>query len=197
VTNSDSLPLIFTTAITVDQIMPNTFSDVHGGHWFFEQLKTVVDAGVFSGTGDRLFNPNTNVTNAMMAQIFANVADADLAAYITSTFADVPDYAWYVSVSEWVVSEGIMTADGGNFNPQATVSRMEMINLILNFSEVTGMGQRTIQGSGLSNPNTFMSILEMQGLVAEGADGTIDVNAPTTRAEAAAIFSLMLMIFAR
>ena len=197
VTNTNSIPLTFTTTITVDQIMPNTFSDVHGGYWFFEQLKATVDAGVFSGTGNRLFNPQVNVTNAMMAQIFANIVGADLSSYTTSSFADVSVGAWYIPAAEWAVEAGVMTAAGGNFNPQATVSRMEMVEMVLEFSYVTGMGQRTIQGSGLSNPSTLMSILEMQGLVAEEADGTVDVNAPITRGETAAVFSLMLMIFAR
>ena len=197
VMNSNSIPLTFTTIITVDEIMANTFSDVHGGYWFFEQLKTTVEAGVFSGTGDRLFNPHINVTNAMLAQIFANIANADLSVYATSSFADVSDNAWYLPAAEWAVNAGVILRTGDDFNPQATISRMEMVNMVLQFSYVMNMGQRTIQGSGLSNPNTFMSIIEMQGLVAEEADGTVDVNAPITRAETAAIFSLMIMIFAR
>ena len=197
VTNSNEIPLTFTATITVDAPMPNTFSDVHGGYWFFEELRTVVDAGVFAGIGNRKFNPNANITNAMLAQIFANIVNPDLSAYTTSGFADVSSDAWYLPTAEWAAARGFISPQGGNFNPNATISRIALVEKILEFSYITGMGQRTIQGSGLSNPNTFMSILEMQGLVQEEADGTINVNAATTRAETAAIFSLMLMIFAR
>ena len=197
VTNANSVSLTFIATITVDEVRPSTFSDVHGGYWFFERLKEVVEAGLFSGTGDRLFNPHINVTNAMMARMFANIAGADLSAYITSSFTDITDNAWYLSVAEWATETGVILRTGGNFNPQATVSRMEMVEMVLNFAYVMDMGQRTIQGSGLGNPVTLMNILEMQGLIAEEADGTVDVNAPTTRAELAAVMSLMLMIFAR
>ena len=52
----------------------SVFTDVNTGDWFAEEVEYVRDNGLMNGVGDNKFDPNGNVTRAMMWTTLARIA---------------------------------------------------------------------------------------------------------------------------
>ena len=122
-----------------------TFADVPEDAWFTNAIEWCANAGLASGKGEGIFDPNGNVTRQELAMFFYKLADyqgtdmdqlADL-----STFSDgeaVPD--WSKTALSWCVNAGIISGkadlDGTvSLNPFDTAARCELASILMRYLE--------------------------------------------------------------
>jgi hypothetical protein len=117
----------------------HTFLDVPYSHWAWSYVEGVEDAGVTSGCGGGNFCPNSLVTRAQMAVFLLKAKHG--AAYsppaCVGLFSDVPCPGhWAANWIEALAAEGITSGcGGGNFCPDANVSRAQMAVFLLKAKE--------------------------------------------------------------
>jgi len=190
-------------AVTVTPaVQPPQFTDVPPTAWFRQYVDTVTSAGLFQGTAPGIFSPNSTMTRAMFAQVMANLEGVNLASYagVTPSFVDVSPNSWYFTAVEWAARMGIVTGfDGGNFAPNAPVTREQIAVMIYRYINIAGislphgiMPVFTDQGSVSSWAVDAVNAMQAASIITGRPDGRFDPQATATRAEVAAIFARLL-----
>lgn len=161
------------------------FSDVQADAWYIPAAQYVVDNGLMEGT-DKGFEPNTNVSRAMMVTILHRVAGAPAQ---TGANKDI----WYGEALAWGMDAGI--TDGTN--PESIVTREQIAALLYRYA---GAEAAEADLSAFSDADSIsawakdaMDWAVANGLFTGKTGGVLDPQGSATRAEAAAL----LMRFAQ
>ena len=124
-------------------------------------IEQMVDWGITQGCGQDRFCPSRTVTRAQMAAfLYRSVTRLygvpdPAEAQLTDVGADV----WYRSEAQWAAANGVMRVTDGAFNPQGSVTRADMAEMLVAafdhlsaspefqdlFSDVAGIPYATIQ----------------------------------------------------
>ena len=174
--NTFRMPDKAVTASAVFVPMSFPFVDVRTGDWFYDYVAYVYSNGLMDGTSATTFEPNANMTRAMVWTIIARAEGIDTTGGAT----------WYAKAQEWVVAKG--TSDGEN--PSAAITRQELVTMLWRLS-----GEPVVNYT-LTSPDAYaisgwayeaMRWAVSEGII-EGDDlGNLNPTANSTRAEAAAI----------
>ena len=117
-----------------------TFADVPTSHWAWQWIERLYNAGVTSGCSQAPLNycPNGDVTRAEMAKFLLaalygeNYLPPQLLEGEDTGFADVPSDYWAAPWIKQLGIEGITSGcGGGNYCPNADVTRAEMAKFLL------------------------------------------------------------------
>ncbi len=112
------------------------FTDVLSRGWYADAVDFAVAHQFFNGVSDNKFEPNNEMTRAMVAKVIANMEGADLTSYNTSAFVDVDKDAWYGAAIAWAADNKIVSGVGsGKFDPNAPVTREQLALMIHKFIE--------------------------------------------------------------
>lgn len=122
-----------TVSIPVTVKNVDKFDDVTKNDWFYDAVKFVGDAGVMSGTANRTFSPNMDVTRAMAVTVLYRLEKSP-AVTAASGFFDVPAGQWYSDAVAWANAKGIVQGDGQNFYPNQTITREQLAAILYRFS---------------------------------------------------------------
>lgn len=156
-------------------------------HWAKDYVKTLAENGVVGGYDDGTFLPNKNVTRAEYIKMIVGMFELEEAA--ENPFADVADNAWYKEYVEKAVAAGLIEGDGGNFNPDATITRQDA-TVILHRLGVIAAGDTEItfgdEASVADYAKDAVATLASAGII-NGSDGNFNPANAITRAETAAI----------
>ena len=116
----------------------NQFSDVKKSDWFYESVMLAVQNGIFSGTGENSFSPNSTMTRAMYVTVMGKIAKINPADYKgIGEFSDVQSDKWYAPYVKWANDKGITSGIGnGKFNPDGLITREQMATLTVKFFDV-------------------------------------------------------------
>ena len=152
------------------------FVDVRTGDWFYDYVAYVYSNGLMDGTSATTFEPNANMTRAMVWTIIARAEGVDTDGGAT----------WYAKAQEWVVAKGI--SDGKN--PSAAITRQELVTMlwrlagepVVNYA-LTAPDADAISGWAYEAMRWAVS----EGIIEGDENGLIHPTATCTRAEAAAI----------
>ena len=179
-----------------------TFVDVSYSDWFYEAVMTVVTAGVFIGTGNNEFSPNSHITRAEFVKAIANFTGVNLSAFagMQSIFDDVAADMWYSDAIEWATAYNIVTGFGdGTFRPYAPITREQMALVVFRFLQSTNfelpvMSTHAFVDQGSISYWALEAVLAMQatGIMIGNANGEFSPHDATTRAEVAALFARLL-----
>ena len=88
------------------------FTDLKVEDSYFKAVSYAVEAGLFNGTSDTTFSPDTTMTRAMFVTVLGRLAEVDTSKYTEVTFTDVVAGSWYAPYVEWAASEGIVNGLG-------------------------------------------------------------------------------------
>jgi hypothetical protein len=153
------------------------FRDVNPSDWFYDDVKFVVENGLFSGVWEDSFEPATAMTRAMMITVLARYAGID-----TTGGAE-----WWSRAIEWGVKNGL--TDGENLNDNIT--REQIVTLLWRYAEEpigTGDLSSFIDASDVSDwAIESMNWALGAELIRGRDDGALDPRGSATRAEVAAI----------
>ena len=174
-----------------------TYIDVTDDDWFYECVQEASNAGILQGAKngqDNVFRPNDNTTRQEMAIIASRLLGINCGAFekVTLPYKDVSSIAdWALGYVKVAYKMGIMKGDGTNFNPNASISREEVMAMFARMYGLTGSADLTqfadhAQISAWAKPE--VEAVVATGLV-KGDNGYLKPKNPITRAEIAQIIA--------
>ena len=156
------------------------FTDVAEGDWFYDYVEYVYANGLMDGTSDTTFEPNANMTRAMVWAILARI-DGE-----TVTGAN-----WVETAREWAMASGV--SDGENAD--GYVTREQLATMLWRYAGEPAsdysLSAFTDAGSVSDYAATAMAWAVEHGIITGVTDTTIEPQGTATRAQCAA----MLMRF--
>jgi len=113
----------------------STFLDVPPSNPYFSYVETIAALGITGGCGGAYFCPDSSVTRAQMAVFLlkAKLGSSHVPPAATGqVFADVPANSFAAAWIEELASQGVTSGcGGGNYCPNATVTRRQMSAFLL------------------------------------------------------------------
>lgn len=100
-----------------------SFKDIPANHTYYKEIAAVAEAGIMSGRGNNMFDPDATLTRAQMAKIVALAYDLKGTSKIV--FKDVPKNDWAYEYIQQLAANNITTGYPGNlFKPNESISRV-------------------------------------------------------------------------
>ena len=156
------------------------FTDVADGDWFYDYVEYVYANGLMDGTSDTTFEPNANMTRAMVWAILARI-DGE----------SVTGANWVETAREWAMANGV--SDGTDAN--GYVTREQLATMLWRYAGEPAsdysLSAFTDAGSVSDYAATAMAWAVEHGIITGVTDTTIEPQGTATRAQCAA----MLMRF--
>ncbi|MDR0906580.1 MAG: S-layer homology domain-containing protein [Oscillospiraceae bacterium] len=185
----------------IDNQNPNTgrgenpFTDVAESDWFYDDVAFVYANGLFSGTSDTTFSPETAMTRAMLVTVLFRLA-APAKGANTTNFADVPLGEYYSDAVAWAAENGIVEGYDGKFYPDEPISRQDLAVILLRYAELIGKGPVgawaiRLDYADLDEVSDYAASAVMwttlKGIISGKPDKILDPKAQASRAEVAAM----------
>lgn len=122
--------------ITPELTPAKEFTDVPANAWYKQYVDYAVQNKMFSGTSEKEFSPNVDMTRAQFVQVLANIAGARLNNSMPSGFADAPAGKWFTGAVKWAVENGVASGvSATEFNPTGKIDRQQMCVMLVNYVE--------------------------------------------------------------
>ncbi len=177
-----------------------TYADVTDDDWFYDCVTKASNAGILQGSkyGESdIFRPNDNTTRQEMAIIASRLLGINCGAFekVALPYKDVSSIAdWALGYVKVAYKMGVMKGDGQNFNPNASISREEVMAMFARMFNLTGSADLTqfadhAQISPWAKPE--VEAVVATGLV-QGDNGYLKPKNAITRAEIAAIIERVI-----
>ena len=162
------------------------FTDVKSGDWFYDYVAYVYSNGLMDGTSATTFEPNANMTRAMVWAILARI-DGET----------VTGSNWADTARTWAMAEGV--SDGTD--PNGLVTREQFATMLYRYAVAKGYDVSIGEDTNILSYADFDEISEWaipaiqwacgSGIITGVTDATIVPQGSATRAQCAA----MLMRF--
>ena len=194
------------TTYTVDKLTVSTrieieftngtlpFTDVRESDWFYDDVVFAYENGLFSGTSDTTFSPNTSMTRAMLVTVLYRL-EGQPTVNGRSGFSDVTFNSYYEDAVTWAADNGIVNGiSASTFSPNANVTREQMAAILYRYAQYKKYN--TAASSSLNSFSDHASVsgyavTPLQWAVAEklinGSAGKLMPTGNATRAQVAAI----------
>lgn len=178
--------------------MVSGFSDVNKNQWFASAVKTMSDNDIMDGVTSYLFNPDSQITRATVAQLLYNY-DGKPYIYSISGFSDTSSTAWYAPAVTWCKIAGVAYGSpDGSFGPDDNITREEMVSMVyrylVNKGVISGSSQADLSvysdsGDVDAYASDAMAWAVSNGFISGTSEGMLDPRAYTTRAQTAQFMS--------
>ena len=168
------------------------FTDVDEDDWFYDPVKYVYEHDIMAGTGKTIFDPDVELSRAMIAQVLYNL-DKDSYADIASVFTDVTSGDWFYDAVTWAAAEGVVAGYGnGLFGSLDDVTREQLAMILYNYAV-----SKDYKISGTANLGMYTDADQISGWATNAVswavannllfstNGLLTPTAPATRAEIA------------
>ena len=174
--------------------IPN-FTDING-HWAKEHILFAVSRGLFSGTSETTFSPNTTLTRGMFVTALGRLAGINPADYQTRKFTDVKADAYYAPYVNWAVSKGIVSGTTSTtFAPDSNITREQMAVIMKNYADKMGYSiPKTLEAVTFADNAQISSwakdavkAMQQAGVLSGKENNRFDPQGSATRAEAATV----------
>ncbi len=168
------------------------FKDVPDDAWYASAVEYVKTEELMSGTSENMFEPDRQLTRAMLATVLYRRAGAPELAEGSrdNPFEDVPADSWCADAVYWARANGIaLGVDAAHFKPDKVVNREQTAVMLWRFEgqpEVTELA--TCIDRLAVSPYAIMGVSwAWNSHVMKGSNGIFNPFAPTTRAQMAQI----------
>ena len=166
-------------------------------HWAKADIDFVVSRGLFSGTSETTFSPDSTITRGMFVTALGRLAGIDPVGYPSSSrFTDVPATAYYAPFVEWAASKGIVSGTGeGSFSPDAAITREQMALIMRQYADKLGYTLPvareavtfTDENQITSNMKDAVRAIQQAGIMSGKGNNRFGPKDAATRAEAAVV----------
>lgn len=117
------------------------FKDVEPNAWYTKFVKASKELGLITGYADGTFKPEQLITKAEAVKILFETAETEIDQNVEAApFKDTPldaQNAWYLPYAKHAIITGLDGGDAnGNFDPFHSMTRGEIAELILRFSQL-------------------------------------------------------------
>ena len=175
-------------------VVPLTFADVAPDAWYYDDVRYVVEKGLFQGLSTDTFAPGSTMQRSMMTTVLHRLAGEPVAEY-AAVFSDIPDGQWYTRGTIWCAQVGVVSGMGdGSFAPAADVTRQQIAVMLRNYA--MKMGYAANERGDLTGFRDAASVADWArdavswavgaGLL-NGSDGALLPGNNATRAQVAAM----------
>ncbi len=180
-----------------EEVKPaSKFNDISGYDWANDAIELLADRSIVNGRAEGVFAPGENVTRAEFVTMIVNA----FGWYDTgseSAFTDVSANDWFTAHVASGANKGIITGDGGLFNPNVSITREDMA--VIAFRALLASGktldaEKSFTDSGVMADYAIEAIGKMagSGVLSGMPDGSFEPKRNLTRAEAAVVIYNML-----
>lgn len=175
-------------------VVPLTFADVTPDAWYYDDVRYVVEKGLFQGLSADTFAPGSTMQRSMMTTVLHRLAGEPAAGY-AAVFSDIPDGQWYSRGTIWCAQVGVVSGMGdGTFAPAMDVTRQQIAVMLRNYA--VKMGYAANERGDLTGFRDTASVADWAqdavswavgaGLL-NGSDGALLPGSNATRAQVAAM----------
>ena len=165
------------------------FTDVAENDWFYDNVKYVVDNGLFEGTSDTKFTPAANMTNGMVITVLGRIAGVEEGEIATAQ-------PYYAPACVWAKENAIIE---DSFDPEADVTREGLVVLLYKYAVLAGEDVSVDENTNFLSFNDFWDVSEAakpammwaltRGIIKGDNKMNLFPQHTATRAEVAAIFT--------
>lgn len=177
--------------VTVTKAGVVGFKDVTRGEWFYDAVMYVYGNGIMNGTAAGIFEPETTMTRAMLAQVLYNMEGKPESS--GADFEDVPEDAWFYDAVGWAAENGIVSGyDEKTFGSYDNITREQAAAMLYRYAGLTSTEQ--------SIPGEYSDIADVSdwavpavawavqnGIINGMEDGTLSPASNASRAQLSAI----------
>ena len=193
---------LFAATVTFTVDVTTLFPDVKESDWFFPAVDFAYRNHLMVGN-ERGFEPNANLSRAMIAQILCNV-EGPASVDRIGLFSDVKSSDWFYFAVDWAGCNALISGQpDGTFAPNRNATREELISIIYRYAKFKKMdvssGEDGTALAAFADADSVSSWAReaMQWACAEGIlsgkpGKLIDPKGTATRAETAQIFKNLL-----
>lgn len=183
------------TVTVEDAAVELPFTDVKEENWFYDDVAYVVAHSLMNGIGDDKFDPNGDVSRAMVPTVLYRVEGQPEAP--AGAFTDVAAGQWYTDAINWAAANSIVNGVGGGaFGITEKITHEQLATMLYRYAEYKGCDMSVsndlsayTDGDKVSN----WALKQMQWAVAAGITGdkgtSLDPQGVATRAELAAFLT--------
>jgi len=173
------------------------FDDLDITKWYHFDTDYVIENGIFKGTTETTFEPDSAQTRAMMVTVLYRV-EGEPAVNRSIPFADVDMGAYYANAVIWGQQNGIIKGySETEFGPDDKITREQIAAIMHRYAQYKGYDVSVGENTNILSYDDFDSISEyaipsMQwavgsGLIKGKSESTLNPLDNATRAEIAAI----------
>ena len=109
------------------------------GHWAHVGIDFVLKTGLFYGTSENYFSPDSPMTRAMLVTVLYRM-EGRPETQAENPFDDVPDDKWYTDAVIWAAENGIVVGVMENiFNPDGKITREQLATILYSYSKFKGL----------------------------------------------------------
>lgn len=173
-----------------------TFTDVKEGSWYKAAVDTATGLGLFAGTTETEFSPDSPLTRAMLVTVLHRLSGEAEFGVGDGAFTDVPAGSWYADAVDWANAAGVTSGTGSGFSPEGRITREQLVTMLYRYAELIGAdtkGRASLDkfqdsGSVSKYAAEAMEWAVELGLI-QGRDGNLVPQGNATRAEVAAVLT--------
>ena len=174
------------------------FTDMDG-HWANGVVTKGAQLGITNGYEDGSFKPDASITRAEFVKMLANILPVQTPSEVKS-FNDITSH-WAKNEIELFASLGIINGYGnGNFAPNQTITREEMVIIVARLLNLTDVAKDTTKGqfADINDVSSYAQQVVVNaaqaGIINGKGDNTFAPKAQATRAEALTVIINMLSL---
>ena len=166
-------------------------------HWAAEVVDIISSQHIISGYADGTFKPDQDMTRAEFVKVLVSSLYIENSNISNKVFEDVTSNHWGYNYINTAQQRGWVMGHDGKFNPEATITRQEMITIMMRvYQDITGTSIKTMKSADLSLFADNIKIGEwaqeyMEKAVAmkliQGYDNHLSPTSNATRGEAATV----------
>lgn len=110
------------------------FDDVAAEAWYAPAVDYVKYGRLMYGTGSNLFQPDAQMTRAMLAQVLYELEGAPSVKGLSCPFTDVGD-SWYTDAVIWAYNAGVVAGvSATQFAPNEALTREQMVTMLFGYA---------------------------------------------------------------
>ena len=174
----------------------DTYSDVKSNDWYYEAVKYVYESNLMQGT-DKGFEPNDNMTRAMLITVLWRLEDEPVVDY-NMNFDDVKSDDWNTEAVRWAASENIIFGIGNNlFGTNDEITREQLTTILYRYAHKKSIAKEADINSSINHYKDSVKVSAYAfsamewavdfGLIKGKTEATICPSDSATRAETATI----------
>ena len=123
------------TATLLVECPASRFTDVDRNEYYHEGIDFVVSRGYMIGMGGAKFQPDTEMSRAMLVTVLYRAAGEPDTGKQVNPFTDVADDAWYTKAVIWAANNGIVNGVAKNvFAPDASITREQIAAMLYRYA---------------------------------------------------------------
>jgi hypothetical protein len=172
-------------------------------HWARTSIEVLASRGIVDGLSVNEFVPDGLLTRAQFTKMLVGALQLNTVDRPSATFKDVSSSHWSHKWIEAAVSAGLVQGDGDKFNPDAELTREQMMIMLVramgNEQQALVMDEEAIEEGLAYSDSTdisswarkYAALASKSGLI-EGDNGVIHPKESSTRAQAVTVVYRLL-----